>query len=81
VRTQPSDGAARRLERDYLEVESAIALVGSGAARSVGLTGLRFAEAVARRLTRQAAERGITLELRWWPDDEGADLVVRRTDD
>jgi hypothetical protein len=71
----------RHLKREYDEIEAAIALVGSGEARSVGLTGLKFAETVAGRLTGQAADHGVTLELRWRLDDEGCDVVVRRTDD
>ena len=70
----------RRLAGEVRDVESAIALVRSGAASRVTLTGLHFAEAVLRRLGPEVQGEGIALEPLYWADDSGCDLVVRRTD-
>lgn len=70
----------RRLAVEVRDVESAIALVRSGAASTVTLTGLRFAEAVLRRLGPEVQGEGIVLDPLYWADDSGCDLVVRRTD-
>ncbi len=72
---------AYRLASEVREVESAMALVRSGAATRVTLTGLRFAEAVLRQLSPDAQRDGIALDPLYWPDDSGCDVVVRRTDD
>ncbi len=73
------DAAGRRLERECEKVDAAIALVRSGAAALVSITGLRFGDAVLRRVRATGADRGVALEPRWWPDDEGCDIVVRAT--
>lgn len=77
-----SDGwtTAHHLAREVRDVESAIALVRSGAASRVTLTGLRFAEAVVRRLGAEAQREGIALDPLYWPEDAGCDVTVRRTD-
>jgi hypothetical protein len=69
-----------RLVGEVREVESAIALVRSGAATRVTLTGLRFAEAVLRQLSPEAEREGVALDPLYWADDSGCDVVVRRTD-
>ena len=69
-----------RLAGEVREVESAIALVRSGAATRVTLTGLRFAEAVLLQLSPEAQREGIALDPLYWADDSGCDVVVRRTD-
>lgn len=72
--------AERLLQHEYVEVEAAIAMVREGNASVVSVTGLRFGEAVVRRLRAAHADRGVVLEPQWWPDDEGCDIVVRRSD-
>jgi hypothetical protein len=62
-------------------VESAIALIASGAASRVTLTGLRFGEELARRFRSTAASNGLRLEPIIWPEDAGCDLIVRRIDE
>ena len=71
---------AERLAGEVREVELAIAMVRSGAASSVTLTGLRFAEVVLRELAAGARREGISLEPIYWPEDAGCDVVVRRID-
>ena len=70
----------RRLTSEVSEVESAIALVASGSASRITLTGLRFGEAVADRFRADAGSKGIQIEALPWPDDAGCDLIVRRID-
>jgi hypothetical protein len=71
----------RRLTSEVGEVESAIALVASGSASRITLTGLRFGEALADRFGVDAQLKGVLLETLPWPDDTGCDLTVRRIDD
>jgi hypothetical protein len=76
-----SDETQRRLTSEVVEVETAIALVASGSASRVTVSGLRFGEQVARRFRAEATARGIGLEPIPWPEDAGCDLVVRRIDE
>ncbi len=71
---------AQRLSSEIREVRAAIALVRSGAATTVSLAGLRFAEPVVRELTAEAERDGIALEPIYWPEDAGCDVTVRRLD-
>lgn len=71
----------RRLASEISEVESAIALVASGAASRITLTGLKFGEQLARRFSGEAHRRGLHLEPIPWPEDAGCDLIVRRIDE
>ena len=71
----------RRLSSEIAEVEGAIALVASGSASRITLTGLRFGEEVARRFRAEAAAKGLRLEPIPWPEDAGCDLIVRRIDE
>ena len=66
---------------EVAEVESAIALVASGQASRVTLTGLKFGEQLARRFRAEARSRGLRLEPLPWPEDAGCDLTVRRIDE
>jgi hypothetical protein len=70
----------RHLEREYCEIEAAIALVRSGRVSVVSLTGLHFGEAVLRRIHAAGGDWGVTIDPRWWPDDAGCDVVVRAGD-
>jgi len=72
-----AQAVAGRLEREFREVEAAIALVRAGAAAVVSLTGLRFGEAIFQRLRATGGDAGVVLEPTWWPADEGCDVVVR----
>jgi len=77
----PGEGTtAHRLASELREVEAAIALVRSGAATTVSLAGLRFAEPVLRELAAQAERDGIALVPIYWPEDAGCDVTVRRLD-
>jgi hypothetical protein len=71
----------RRLASEVTEVESAIALVASGSASRITLSGLKFGEQVAARFRPEATARGIVLEPILWPEDAGCDLIVRRIDE
>ena len=70
----------RRLASEVAEVEGAIALVASGAASRVTLTGLIFGEPVMVRFRKTAAVAGLVLEPIPWPEDAGCDLIIRRND-
>jgi sirohydrochlorin ferrochelatase len=77
----PGEGTtAQRLASEMREVQAAIALVRSGAATTVSLAGLRFAEPVLRELAAQAERDGIALVPIYWPEDAGCDVTVRRLD-
>jgi hypothetical protein len=71
----------RRLASEVTEVESAMALVASGSASRITLTGLKFGEQVAARFRPEATARGMVLEPILWPEDVGCDLIVRRIDE
>jgi hypothetical protein len=71
----------RRLTSEIAEVESAIALVASGSASRITLTGLKFGEQLAHRFQAEARSKGLRLEPIIWPEDEGCDLIVRRIDE
>lgn len=79
--TPDPEETRRRLTSEVAEVESAIALVASGSASRVTLTGLRFGEQVARRFRAEATSKGVRLEPLPWPEDAGCDLIVRRIDE
>jgi hypothetical protein len=81
TRADSPEETRRRLTSEVAEVEAAIALVASGSASSVTLTGLRFGEQVARRFRAEATANGIRLEPILWPEDAGCDLIVRRIDE
>jgi hypothetical protein len=67
----------RHLEREYGEIEAAIALVRSGRASVVSISGLHFGEAVLRRIHSAGDDWGVSIDPQWWPDDQGCDIVVR----
>jgi hypothetical protein len=80
---QPESGSGpveRELERELAEVETAIALVRSGGAREVTVANLTFGEEVLAQIRLCGADRGVHLEPIPWPEDTGADIVVRRID-
>jgi hypothetical protein len=70
----------RRLASEMAEVEGAIALVASGTASRVTLSGLRFGEPVMASFELVAARAGVLLEPIPWPEDAGCDLIIRRND-
>jgi hypothetical protein len=75
------DETRRRLTSEVAEVEGAIALVASGSASRITLSGLKFGEQVARRFRAEAGSKGILLEPLPWPEDAGCDLIVRAIDE
>jgi hypothetical protein len=79
--TPDPEETRRRLSSEVAEIEAAIALVASGAASRITLTGLRFGEQLARRFRAEAVAKGIRLEPLPWPEDAGCDLIVRRIDE
>jgi len=81
VPTPDSEETLRRLTSEVTEVESAIALVASGQALRVTVSGLRFGEALADRFSEEAAAKGIRVQPLPWPDDAGCDLMVGRIDE
>jgi hypothetical protein len=79
--TPDPEETRRRLTSEVAEVESAIALVASGAASRITLSGLKFGEEVAKRFRADAQSKGVRLDPLPFPDDAGCDLIVRRTDE
>jgi hypothetical protein len=71
----------RRLSSEVAEVEGAMAMVASGAASRITLSGLRFGEQIAQRFRADAGSRGVRLEPIPFPEDAGCDLIVRRIDE
>ena len=76
-----TDETRRRLTSEVAEVEGAIALVASGSASRVTLSGLKFGEQLAGRFRVEARSQGVVLEPIPWPEDAGCDLIVRRIDE
>lgn len=79
--TADPEETKRRLTSEIAEVEGAIAMVSSGAASRITLSGLKFGEQLARRFRAEARSRGLHLEPILWPEDAGCDLIVRRIDE
>jgi hypothetical protein len=73
--------AERHLEHEIAEVEAAIAMVQTGAAASVTLTGLSHGEALVAAVREEAARSGVLVEPIWGWEEDHCDLVVRRIDD
>jgi hypothetical protein len=78
--TDPEE-TRRRLSSEVAEIEGAIAMVYTGAATRIILTGLRFGEELARRFRDEAESKRIRLEPLLWPEDSGCDITVRRIDE
>jgi hypothetical protein len=74
------EATAHRLAIELHDVEAAIELVRSGVATRVTMGGLRFAEAVMKRLRDEADRAGVVLDPLYWPEDAGCDVTVRRID-
>lgn len=79
--TPDPEETRRRLTSEVAEVESAIALVASGSATRITLTGLKFGEEVAKRFRADARSKGVRLDPLPFPDDAGCDLIVWKIDD
>jgi len=79
--TPDPDETRRRLTSEVAEVESAIALVASGTASRITLSGLKFGEEVAKRFRADARSKGVRIDPIPFPDDAGCDLIVRTIDD
>jgi hypothetical protein len=70
----------RELERELAEVAAAIALVRSEGAHEVTVANLTYGEEVLAQIRLRGADRGVHLEPIPWPEDSGADILVRRID-
>lgn len=79
--TPDPDETRRRLTSEVAEVESAIALVASGTASRITLSGLKFGEEVAKRFRADARSKGVRIDPIPFPDDAGCDLIVRTIDE
>ena len=76
IRATTLDPATERLASEVADVRASIALVHSGVATSVTLTGLRFGQQLAQSLRKAAASQGVTLEASFWPEEDSGDLRV-----
>jgi hypothetical protein len=70
--------AAEKLAGELADVEASIALVSTGVATRVTLTGMRFGRQVRDRLQPAALRQGITLEASFWPEDDICDVSVAK---
>jgi hypothetical protein len=75
------DPTAERLASEIADVRASIALVSSGVASNITLTGLRFSQQLAESLAEAAARQGVHLEASFWPDDDLGDLHIGRAGD
>jgi hypothetical protein len=81
-RTETSpDLATEKLAAEVADVEASIAMVASGAASHITLTGLRFGQQVTERLAASAAKQGVHLEASFWPEDSVCDVHISRAAD
>jgi hypothetical protein len=76
--TRP-DLATERLAGELADVKASIELVSTGVASRITLTGLRFGQQVAERMSAAAARRGVDLEASFWPEETVCDIRVSRT--
>jgi hypothetical protein len=77
-RTTEPDRAADRLAGELADVEASIALVSSGAATRVTLSGMRFGQQLADHLRSIAARQGVAIEASFWPEDTACDIDIVR---
>ena len=68
------------IDREAELLASAIRLVASGAASRTTVGNLRLSEAAIEIVRPLAADLGVELEPLWRTDEEGLDVLVRRTD-
>lgn len=73
---QAGDPAARTLEHELELVRSAIAMVSSGGAPRISLSGLRFGDELVEPAQRMALEAGVRVVPVWSTDETGLDLTV-----
>jgi hypothetical protein len=78
TRETPPDLATERLAAEVADIEASVAMVASGAASHITLTGLRFGQQVAERLSASAARHGVHLEASFWPEDSVCDVHISR---
>jgi hypothetical protein len=76
IKTTPIDPATERLASEVADVRASIAMIRSGVATNITLTGLRFSQQLAERLGAAAAAQGVLLEASFWPEEENGDLHV-----
>jgi hypothetical protein len=72
------DLAAAKLAGELADVEASIALVSTGVATRVTLTGMRFGRQVRDRLQPAATRQGVTLEASFWPEDDLCDISIAK---
>lgn len=80
METKQRDPAIERLADELADVAASIALVSSGTASGVTLTGLRFGRQVADRLRAEASREGVDLRTSFRPDESACDVLVSRSD-
>jgi hypothetical protein len=72
------DLTTAQLAGELADVEASIALVASGVASSITLTGLRFGRQLVDRLGPSAARDGVELEASFWPEESACDVHIRK---
>ncbi len=75
---QAGDPAVRTLEHELELVRSAIAMVSSGGAPRISLSGLRFGDELVEPAQRMALEAGVRVVPVWSTDEAGLDLTVEQ---
>lgn len=78
IKSGAPDLTTERLAGELADVEASIALVASGVASSITLTGLRFGQQLVDRLGPSAARNGVELEASFWPEESACDVHIRK---
>ncbi len=76
--TAEFDPATERLAGELADVEASIALVSSGVATQVTLTGMRFGQQLTDHFQGLAAREGVGIEATFWPEDTACDIHISR---
>jgi hypothetical protein len=78
IKEAQPDPTTERLAGELADVEASIALVSSGVASNITLTGLRFGQQLVDRLGPSAARDGVELEASFWPEESACDVHIRK---
>jgi hypothetical protein len=78
IKETDPDPTTEKLAGELADVEASIALVSSGVASSITLTGLRFGQQLVDRFGPSAVLKGVELEASFWPEESACDVHIRR---
>ena len=72
--------ATDKIDAVLRNLEAAAAIVRSGKAVSVRVSGLAYGEQLLPAAQALAVREGVEVDPMWWNDDEGCDILVRLGD-